>query len=148
MKQSVLRAIPRFAGLVFLCAAINKLIYPAQAITALEALGVQQAWADLMVFGTIALELYLGLILLLHLDLKWGLGASMTLMFVFVLFMWYLSMQAKPPSCGCLGLTHLFNSAKHEALFGLLRNCVILWLLKLAYDHYFVAPTRAEAQAA
>ncbi len=148
MRQSVLRAIPRLVGLLFLCAAIDKLIYPAQAITALEALRLQQAWADAMIFGTIALELYLGLILLLHVDLKWGLAASMVLMFVFVLFMWYLSMQATPPSCGCLGLTHLFNSAKHEALFGLLRNCVILWLLKLAYDHYFGAPTRAQAKAA
>lgn len=42
-----------------------------------------------------------------------------------------------PPSCGCLGLTGIFKSRKQEALFGLFRNCLILWALKLAYDYYF-----------
>jgi len=31
----------------------------------------------------------------------------------------------------------MFNSSKHEALFGVFRNCVILWALKLSFDHHF-----------
>ena|SRR5437879_2751104 len=49
----------------------------------------------------------------------------------------YLSTLAHPPSCGCLRLTGIFKSRKQEALFGLFRNCLILWSLKLAYDYYF-----------
>jgi hypothetical protein len=52
-----------------------------------------------------------------------------------------LSMLANPPSCGCMGLTQLFKSNKHNAVFGLLRNCVILWLLKGAYDYYCKSQT-------
>jgi hypothetical protein len=47
--------------------------------------------------------------------------------------------MASPPACGCLGLTGLFNSSRHEALFGVFRNCAILWILKLSYDHHFKA---------
>ena len=146
--QILLKVIPRLVGLLFVYAAISKLIYPTQATAALESLGFQYVWADAMVFGTIMLELYLGLILLLHIDLQWGLSASMGVMFLFAVFLWYLSMTTKPPSCGCLGLTTIFTSAKHEALFGLFRNCAILWALKLSYDYYFRPPKPAEMDAA
>lgn len=146
--KTLLKMVPRLVGLIFLYAASSKLLYPAQAIGALESLGFRYVWADGLVFGVIALELYLGLILLLHVDLKWGLSASMGLMFLFVVFMWYLSAKTKPPSCGCLGLTHIFNSTKQEAFFGLLRNCVILWALKLSYDYYSNAPARVEPKVA
>jgi len=53
-------------------------------------------------------------------------------------------MTSKPPSCGCLGLSAIFSSAKHEALFGLFRNVVILWALKLSYDYYFKKPKAEE----
>lgn len=72
----------------------------------------------------------------------------MGLMFLFVVFMWYLSMTTKPPSCGCLGLTKIFSSTKQEALFGLARNCAILWLLKWSYDYYFSASAAAETKPA
>jgi len=35
-----------------------------------------------------------------------------------------------------MGLTGMFHSTKKAALFGLARNCVILWGLKLSYDYY------------
>src|SRR5947208_361822 len=102
MIQHILMTLPRLVGLLFVYAAVSKLVYPAQAIATLGALGVPYTWANAVVFGIISIEVYLGLILLLHLDLKWGLSAAMGLMFFFVVFMWYLSTRTKPPSCGCL----------------------------------------------
>jgi hypothetical protein len=132
--------IPRLVGLLFLFAAINKLAFPIQAISALEVLGIPYFWGDLMVLAVIVIELYLGVVLLWHLDLRWGLAASMTLMFLFAVFLCYLSTLASPPSCGCLGLNKVFSNAKHEAWFGLLRNCLILGALKFSYDHYVGRP--------
>jgi hypothetical protein len=34
-------------------------------------------------------------------------------------FLWYLSTLANPPSCGCLGLTGMFDSSRHDAVFGI-----------------------------
>jgi hypothetical protein len=147
MKRGFLKWVPRLVGAMFLYAAIGKLIYPVQAVAALESVGVRPSWAALMVFTVIAVELYLGAILILHLDLRWGLGASMGLMFAFAAFLCYLSTIPKPPACGCLGLSKVFSSAKHEAWFGLLRNCLILWALKFSYDYYFVRSLRRVAGA-
>jgi len=67
------------------------------------------------------------------LDISWLLGGQSLL----TGYLWYLSTLADPPKCGCLGLTGMFNSSKHEALFGVFRNCVILGALKLSFDHHF-----------
>ena len=58
------------------------------------------------------------------------------LMLAFSVFLWHLSTMAHPPACGCMGLTGMFTSTKKAALFGLARNCLILWGLKLSYAHY------------
>ena len=85
-------------------------------------------------------ELYLGIILFFKLDLKYGLSAATGLIFAFTVFLWYLSTLAHPPACGCMGLTGLFKSNRADALFGVGRNVVILWLLKFAYDYYCKQP--------
>jgi hypothetical protein len=41
----------------------------------------------------------------------------------------------------------MFNSSKHEALFGIFRNCVILWALKLTMDYHFKPGEPQEATA-
>ncbi len=148
MKASILKAVPMVVGLVFLYAGLGKLFYPVQAVSALESLSVPTRLAVLAVFAVITIELYLGIILILRMDLKWGLTASMALMFVFAVFLWYLGTRAKPPSCGCLGLTKIFTSSKQEAWFGLARNCVILWALKCSYDFHFGAPDVASKETA
>jgi hypothetical protein len=107
---------------------------------ALESLDLPYNWAKAIVASVIALELYLGAILLLKFSLKFALILATGLMFVFTAYLWYLSTMANPPSCGCLGLTGIFNSSKNEAVFGLLRNCVILWALKSAYGCH-IKPT-------
>ncbi len=91
--------------------------------------------ANWTVIGVTVLELYLGIILLFKLDLKYGLSLATALMFVFTCYLFFLANMAHPPSCGCLGLTGLFKSNKQDALFGVFRNCVILWGLKLGYDY-------------
>lgn len=112
--------------------------------------GVSYLVAKGVVVGTIIAELYLGIILVWRLNLKFGLGVAMALMLGFTAYLWYLSTLADPPKCGCLGLTGMFNSSKHEALFGVFRNCVILWALKLTMDYHFkpAEPARTGAVAA
>lgn len=98
-------------------------------------------WSPGVSMGTIttitSIELYLGLILFLKLDLKYALIAATLLMFAFTGFLWYLSTQAHPPSCGCMGFTGVFKSNKEAAIFGIARNCVVLLALKIAYESHF-----------
>ena len=137
MKQIFARHIPKLIGFVFLFAGGYKLLMPGQATMALESLNVPYGLANAIVIGLTLLELYLGLLLILQIDLKYALVFSTGLMFAFTGYLWYLSTLAHPPSCGCLGLTGIFKSRKQEALFGLFRNCLLLWALKLSYDFHF-----------
>ena len=41
-----------------------------------------------------------------------------------------------------MGLTHIFLSERHNALLGIFRNVIILWLLKFTYDYYFTSPRK------
>jgi len=136
MWRRLIKYVPALVGLVFVYSAVYKLFYPGQSTAALISLGFGGAAATVTIIAVTILELYLGTILLLKLDLKFGLAVSMGIMFPFSLFLWYLTTIAHPPSCGCMGLTAVFKSDKHNALLGLFRNCVLLWLLKLAYDYY------------
>lgn len=140
--------VPTLLGILFLYSGSFKLLFPGEAVFALEALELGHNLANVAVVAVTVLELYLGVILLFKIDLKYGLSAAMGLMFAFTVFLWYLSTLANPPKCGCLGLTGLFNSNKEAALFGLFRNVLILWALKLSYDYHFKAPEAAEAKAA
>src|SRR6266567_1378486 len=131
MVRSIAKHVPTIVGLLFLYSGVYKLLYPGQATAALLSLEVNSGLATLTI-----VELYLGMILVLRIDVKYGLACAAALLFLFSLFLWYLSTLANPPSCGCMGLTAVFTSNKHNALLGLFRNCVMLWLLKLAYDYY------------
>jgi uncharacterized membrane protein YphA (DoxX/SURF4 family) len=132
----LLKYIPRLVGCLFLYAGIYKLLYPGQATLGLFSLGVTYQVATLLVTAVIVSELYLGVVLISHIDLKYAISVSMGVMLVFTAYMCYLSSLASPPSCGCLGVTGIFKSNKEAALFGMFQNCVVLWLLKLAYDYY------------
>ena len=127
-------------GLLFIYAGLYKLIYPGQATMALVALDFKPGWANAAIIVVTMGELYLGVLLLLKVDLRCGLWLATGLLFAFTVFLWYLSLLAHPPSCGCMGLTGLFLSNRHHALFGIFRNVVILWLLKFGYDYYVKAP--------
>ena len=84
--------------------------------------------------------------ILKNIELAFTNSQSMAIMLGFTIYLWYLSMLANPPSCGCLGLTGIFKTNKREALVGVLRNCVILWALKLSYDYHFKPPANIAAK--
>jgi len=98
---------------------------------------ISKGLAILTILAVTIVELYLGIILVAKVDLKYGLGLTTALVFVFAVFLCYLSTLANPPSCGCMGLTAVFESNRHNAIFGLFRNCVILWLLNAGYAYYY-----------
>ena len=148
MYLALIHHIPRLVGFILLWAGAYKLVNPGQATMALESLEMPYGLAKTIVSSSIIVELYLGVLLSLRIDLKYALTASIGLLFLFTLYLWYLSTLANPPACGCLGLTGIFNSSKHEALFGLFRNCVILWALKFSYDHHFKSSNVEEAKPA
>ena len=106
-----------------------------------ERLGIEQSQHRIAeeepAASVIVLELCLGAILIQKLDLKFALIAATGLMFLFAGYLWYLSTLANPPSCGCLGLTGIFQNSRHEALLGLARNFLILWAIKWTYDGHF-----------
>lgn len=137
MHLMLLKWTPRVLGFLFLYAAVAKLNYPVQAMAALESIGLRPNHAEWLIIDVTAIELYLAVILILQLNLRWGLALSMGVMSAFSVFLFCVSFMSSPPACGCLGLSQIFSSTRHEALFGLLRNCVILWALKFSYDYYF-----------
>lgn len=113
------------------------MLHPGQATFAIASLDFPHWVAHWTIIVVTAVELYLGVVLLGRIDLKYGLAATAALILAFTGFLWYLSTLASPPACGCLGLTAAFESGKKGAVIGIARNCVILWLLKISHDYYF-----------
>lgn len=146
MKVAIAKSVPLLLGGLFLFSGGYKLFFPGEATYALKSLEFSQWLANATIITVTAIELYLGWALVLRQDLKRTLTAAIVLMLGFTVFLWYLSTLAHPPSCGCMGLTGIFRSTKQAAIFGLFRNCAILWGLKLSYDFYF-APALAPQQS-
>ena len=140
MLRTLVRFTPTLIGALLICAGIYKLALPGEATYALEALSLKYDLANPLVLIVTVIELYLGALLLLRIDLRFALGASTLLFFVFTCFLWYLATLAHPPSCGCLGFSSVFRSNKSNAVFGIMRNCLLLWLLKAHHDSFFKVP--------
>src|SRR5690349_19672924 len=126
---------PLLVGLLLIYAGLYKAVYPGEATLALMALGAPSGLAGILIDVVTCAELYLGILLMTGVDRQAALWGATALMLLFSLFLFYLSVMAHPPACGCLGLTGAFSSNRHSALFGLARNCFLLWLLRGAYDH-------------
>src|SRR6266705_1374127 len=101
MLRSVYKHTPAVVGLLLLFAGIYKVVYPAEAMAAVVALDVPGHWADFAVVVVTILELYVGTIILLRVDLKWGLRMATALVLSFAAFLFFLATMAHPPSCGC-----------------------------------------------
>ena len=129
MNQLLCKGTPIVVGLLFIYSGLYKLVFPGEATLALLALDAPDRVSDLMIIGITTAELYLGILLLMRIEMERTLLMASTLLFIFALFLAYLSTLAHPPSCGCMGLTAVFHSNRHNALLGLLRNCVMIWLL-------------------
>jgi hypothetical protein len=148
MRAFICRYVPAAIGVLLFYSGVYKAIYPGEAVMALDSLDVNHRLAVATVSGVTGLEIYLGIILLFKADLSYGLTATSVLLLAFTVFLAYLSTLAHPPSCGCMGLKATFNSNRANALFGLLRNCVLLWLVQGAREYYFPPQTRPKALAA
>lgn len=135
--RNVGKYLPIALGLLFLYSGLSKALSPGAATHALRAVDVPRSLAEGIVVGVTILEIYLGIILLLRKDLRYGLAMVTGLLFAFTVFLWYLSTLAHPPSCGCMAITGIFKSNKHNAIVGIFRNCVLLYLGKVAHDYYF-----------
>jgi hypothetical protein len=131
------KSVPLLLGLLFLSSGLFKLFRPMQATLALESLEIRYDLAKSVIAAITVIELYLGIILLLRMSRRWALSLSTAMMLVFTIFVFYLSLLAHPPSCGCLMLTGLFESTRDDARFGVLRNCLILWGLKISWNYHF-----------
>jgi hypothetical protein len=147
MSKLIVTSLPVFVGMLLLYAATYKLITPGEATYAVTALNVPSAIASLTVGLVTAMELYLGLLLVLRVDLKYSLAVTAVLLLAFTGFLWYLLTLAHSPACGCLGLTGIFNTTKHAAIFGIFRNCMLLWAIWLSYNYHQSAPFKAAAIA-
>ena len=137
------KSVPVLLGALFVYAGIYRLWHPGPATMAIESLDVPYSWAKAIVASVIVLELYLGAILLLRFSLRFAMVSATVLMLAFTGYLWYLSTVANPPSCGCLGLTGIFQNSRHEALLGLARNLAILWAIKWSDDRHFPADQTA-----
>jgi hypothetical protein len=137
MFRPIAKYVPTLLGLLLLYSGAYKMLRPGEATLAIASLDFPYWVAHWTVIVVTGVEIYLGVILLGRIDLRYGLAATTGLIFVFTAFLWYLSTLANPPACGCLGLTGAFESGKKGAVLGIARNCVILWLLKLSRDYYF-----------
>lgn len=135
--QVLFRHTPALVGTLLVYSGSYKGIYPGEATLALMALGAPKALATIAISAVTCVELYLGIILMIGANRQVALWGVTALMLSFSIFLFYLTTMAHPPSCGCLGLTGAFSSGRQGALFGLVRNCVVLWLLRGAYDYYY-----------
>lgn len=137
MSSKIGKYVPAVLGVLLLYSGAYKLLSPGEATLALKSLDLPLVLARWTIGLVTILELYFGVLLVAKIELRFALAAATALIFVFTGFLWYLSTLANPPACGCMGLTGAFTEGKKGAVLGIARNCVILWLLKIAYDHYF-----------
>ena len=136
---------PLLIGALFIYAGVYKAFYPAEATLAVAVLGFSVATARLIVILVTIMEVYLGVLLVWRIDLRYGLTSATALLLLFSLFLFYLARMAHPPRCGCLGLTGAFAEGRQGAVFGLVRNCIMLWVLKASHQLYF--PQRVASTA-
>jgi len=95
--RSLAKQVPTIVGRLFLYSGVYKLFYPEQATAALLSLDVKIGVAIFTIISVTIVELYLGFILVLKIDLRYALVASMGVLFVFSVFLCYLSTLAHPP---------------------------------------------------
>jgi uncharacterized membrane protein YphA (DoxX/SURF4 family) len=135
LREFFQRRIHLIFGVLFLVTGVLKIAHPAPATMGLESLEVPFRAANYVIIVVTVLEIYLGLLMVFQVNLRFAFSVAMCMMFVFLVYLWYLTTLAKPPSCGCLGLTGIFQSTKTEAFVGVFRNCLILWGLHWALQN-------------
>jgi hypothetical protein len=111
-------------GAIFVLAAALKSWDLEETLRVLAYLGVPQALTGFAVYALIGTEAALGLLLILPRSPHWASWSAAGLLFAFTCVLAYLALDAKAPSCGCLG--SLNRAGASEAQFGLFRNGLLL----------------------
>lgn len=123
-------------GALFLWAGLHTIWQPAEVALALAVLTMNIKLSTVLAICVGVVQIHIGLLLLLRHSsdeaLRWGIA----LLFCFTVFLWYLRTLATPPSCGCPGLHGLFSSNCDAALFGMIRNVVLMLLLLGTFAAY------------
>jgi len=121
--------VPLLTGLLLAYAGFLKMVHPADSVLSLESLGSPRLVAELLIGTICAVELYLAFCLWLHPKDRANIMVTMCVFFLFTTYLTYLGTLADPPSCGCMGLTGVFESNKKNALVGAARNAILLLFL-------------------
>jgi hypothetical protein len=127
--SSIRMSFPIVVGLLLLYAGLYKAIKPAEAVLAVRSLEISLRLAEVSVSAVTVAEIYIGTLLVFGISYRWAIGTSLCCFLGFTLFLWYLATLANPPTCGCPDLLGLFTSNRQKAVFGLIRNIIIMGLL-------------------
>ena len=115
--------------------AVAKAMHPAQAVLALQSLGLGGGLARVTIQATASSELLL-CYCLIRKDLRpAGILLSCALLAVFTCYLGYLVTRGDEVGCGCGLLSHIFESEKLNNLSGMCRNVGLLYALRV-YKFY------------
>ena len=114
---------------LLLAAAITKAADPAAPAETLGQLGLFGGWIVPAVVATVVAESAVGAWLFFigseRLVRRAGVGLFVALTCVLLVIL----ASKNPPTCHCLGRIRVFDSARHEAMFGIARNVAMVALL-------------------
>jgi uncharacterized membrane protein YphA (DoxX/SURF4 family) len=95
--------------------------------------GFPVLWISPLVWFIVQAEIVIGLALLLGIAKKAITMAGIALLMIYAGQLAFLLFFREPPNCGCLGALEVFKNARHEALFGLVRNLMFIAALLVRY---------------
>jgi hypothetical protein len=132
-RAKLVRAIPVAVGLLVVLAGFAKAAKPDGLNTALLQDGVSPLWVSSLALLVIQVEVLLGTAMTCRVGETFTVRAAIFLFTVFTVQLGYFATFKEPPSCGCLGAIQLFESARAEAVFGIVRNTIIVAALLVVH---------------
>jgi hypothetical protein len=95
--------------------------------------GFLDSYVPILAQGLILIELAVGLYLICGFGSMRAPQMGLALVIIYSLQLGFLLMFTEPPTCSCFGGLKLYNSTRHEAMFGFLRNamivCGLVWII-------------------
>ena len=118
--------VPDLVGFVFIIYGTAKLFSPYLTVAVFGIFGVSPSIAYWLTICLIAVDIYLGVSLVVLRDRRVAPIVAFCCLCIFSCYLVYLITLAEPPDCGCGGIVRLFESNKSNAVFGLFRNVSLL----------------------
>ncbi len=126
MVEKIIKLVPTIIGACFVLAGLLK-AYDASELNRLLLFDHFPArWVTPIVWFIIQGEIILGCTLVFRIATRLAVALAIGVLVVFAGQLAYLLAYSNPPACGCLGNLEIFKSTRAEALFGLVRNGVML----------------------